>query len=253
MKQAKNPVKAVETTIEILTALKDLDTATITTLAEELGYTTGTIHNHLSTLEENHFVVKDDNRYYLGVRFFEFGEYIKKRKTIYKVGMSEVDKLAEETGDIGSMLIEEHGRGVYLYRARGEHALHLDTEVGSRVYLHNTALGKAILAHLPSQRVEAIVEQYGLPRSTPNTITEPKVLFDELATIQEQGYAVDREERADGVYCIAAPVLTNKEKVLGSVSVAGPVSRMKDDQHRMEVQELVQNVAKVVGINASYI
>jgi DNA-binding IclR family transcriptional regulator len=254
MKQAKNPVKTVETSIEILSKMKDLDSATVTTLAEELDYTAGTIHSHLATLEENHFVVKnDDGEFQLGIRFFEIGEDIRKQKTIYEVGVSEVDKLAEETGDIGSMLIEEHGRGVYLYRARGEQALHLDTEVGSRVHLHNTGLGKAILAHMPSDRVEDIIDQYGLPKSTPNTITDPNELFDELETIREQGYALDRQERADGVFCVAAPVLTNQGEVLSSVSVAGPVSRMNDKRHRSDVQELVQNVAKVIGINASYV
>ncbi len=253
MKQAKNPVKTVETSIEIITKLKDLNRATITTLADELDYTVGTIHSHLATLEENHFVVKDDNEFQLGIRYFEIGEAIRKQKTIYEIGTSEVDKLAEETGDIGSMLIEEHGRGIYLYRARGEQALHLDTEVGSRVHLHNTALGKAILAHLPSRRVEKIVDQYGLPETTPNTITNRDELFDELATIREQGYALDNQERANGVCCLAAPVLTNQGEVLGSVSVAGPVSRMNDERHQNEVQELVQNAAKVIGINASYV
>jgi len=62
--------------------------------------------------------------------------------------------------------------GIYLHRSTGELAVNSDSYIGHRVHLHNTALGQAILAHLPAERVEEIVDRYGLPASTENTITE---------------------------------------------------------------------------------
>lgn len=253
MNKAKNPVRSVENTIRILETLKSHDAAGVTQIADELDITKGTAHNHLSTLLEHGFVVKEEDQYQVGIRLFEFGEYIRNRKRIYKVGAPEVDNLAEQTEELGSLLIQEQGRGIYLYRARGDQALKLDTGVGARVHLHNTALGKSILAKLPTERVEEIIDRHGLPGTTENTITDRDTLFEELDDIRERGVAFDREERVSGVRCIAAPVETNDNEVLGSVSIAGPVSRMKGTRFNEQLPEVVQNASKVIGINATYV
>ncbi|SIR64316.1 transcriptional regulator, IclR family [Haladaptatus litoreus] len=252
MGRAKNPVKAVETTATILKKVAELDGAGVTELSNHLDITKGTVHNHLTTLEEHELVVKDGNQFRLGLRFFQFGEQIKNQHKIYEVGMPEVDKLAEETGELGNILVEEHGRGIYLYRAEGENALSLDTGIGSRVYLHQTGLGKAILAHMPKDRVEAIIDEHGLEPSTTHTVSTREELFDDLERIREQGYALDMEERAEGIRCVAAPVITNDGTVRGAVSVAGPASRMRDDHLESTVPDMVMRAANVISINLSY-
>ncbi|WP_101297982.1 IclR family transcriptional regulator [Halegenticoccus soli] len=252
MTEARNPVKSVRTTARILRALKELDSAGVTELSERLGLTKGTVHNHLSTLEENEFVVRDGEKYRLGILFFEFGEQTKRAKKIYGVGVPEVEKLADRTDELASLLIEEHGRGIYLHRARGEQALTLDTRIGARVYLHNTGLGKAILAHLPRERTERILDRHGLPRTTENTIDSRDALFEELDRVRERGYAIDDEERATGIRCVAAPVTTSDGAVHGAVSVAGPTSRIKGDRLETAIPDLVQNAANVISINLTY-
>ena len=252
MKQARNPVKAVETTVRILDALRSLDGAGVTAVAERAGTTKGTAHNHLSTLEEHGYVAREGDEFVLGLRFFESGIYVRNRKPIYEVGVPEVEKLAAETGEIANVLVEEHGYGVYLHRATGDQALSLDTGVGSRVHLHNTALGKAILAHLPRERVDEILDCRGFPSTTANTITDRETLFATLDDVRERGVAFDMEERADGVRCVAAPVTTNDGTVCGAVSVAGPTSRMKGERLESDIPELVRRAANVVGINLTY-
>lgn len=252
MNEARNPVKSVETTIRVLDALRSLDGAGVTAVAERAGTTKGTAHNHLTTLEQHGYVAREGDEFVLGLRFFEAGIYVRDRRPIYEVGVPEVERLAEETGEIANVFTEEHGYGVYLHRATGEQALSLDTGVGSRVHLHNTALGKAILARLPRRRVEEIVEARGLPATTANTITDREVLFAELRDVRERGVAFDMEERAEGVRCVAAPVTTNDGAVCGAVSVAGPTSRMKDERLESDVPELVRRAANVVGINLTY-
>lgn len=252
MKRAKNPVGAVRTTASILKKMAALDGAGVTELTNELDITKGTVSNHLATLEEEGLVVNDGNQYRLGLRFFEFGEQIKNQHKIYQVGMPEVDKLAAETGELGNILVEEHGQGIYLYRAKGENALSLDTGIGSRVYLHQTALGKAILAHLPEDRVNEIIDEHGLEPSTANTITTRKALFENFEQIREQGYALDNEERAEGIRCVAAPVITNDGLVRGAISVAGPASRMRGDHLQSTVVDMVIRAANVTSINLSY-
>ena len=252
MEGAKNPVMAVKKTATILETIAELERAGVTELANHLDVTKGTIHNHLATLEDHGLVVRDGEKFRLGLRLFEFGERAKSHHKIYDVGVPEVDTLAEETGELGNILVEEHGRGIYLYRASGENALSLDTGIGSRVYLHQTGLGKAILAHLPEERVDEIIDEHGLQPSTEHTRTTRDGLFEDLEEIRERGYALDTEERAEGIRCVAAPVITNDGVVRGAVSVAGPVSRLRGDYLETAVPDMVKRTANVISINLSY-
>lgn len=252
MGRASNPIKAVETTATILETIAELDGASLAELTDELEFTKGTVYNHLATLEDRQLVVKDGKEFRLGLQFFEYGEQVKNRHEIHEIGVPEVDKLAAETGELGNILVEEHGQGTYLYRATGENALSLDTGVGSRVYLHQTGLGKAILAHLSDERVHAIIDEHGLDPSTEHTLTTPEELFEELERTRDRGHAFDMEERAKGVRCVAAPVITNDDRVRGAISVAGPASRMQGERLRETLPDMVERAADVVGINLSY-
>lgn len=252
MKEAKNPVGAVQTSVAILEELYAREEAGVTELADALNLSKGTVHNHLATLRNAELVARDDEKFRHSLRFFEFGEHARRRRAIYEIGRPEVDELATETGELANILVEEHGRGIYLHRAQGSRALSLDTGTGVRVYLHNTALGKAILAHLPESRVTDILDRHGMPATTENTITDRAELFQRLDEINDQGYAYDREERAPGIRCVAAPVVTNDEVVRGAVSVAGPATRIRGKRLESELPELVRSTAKVISINLSY-
>lgn len=250
--EAKNPVRSVERTIEILETIRELNGATLSELTNQLNLSKGAIHNHVSTLNANGYIVKANQNYQLGIKFFEFGAGIRNEKPIYKIGVPEVDKLARETGELANILIEEQGMGIYLHRAQGDDALSLDTGAGSRVHMHNTALGKSILAHLPESEVNDILEQKGMPATTDRTITNKLELLDQLHDIQDRGYAFDMGERADGIRCVAAPVITSDQTVHGSISIAGPKGRMNGEYLRQTIPDLVTSAANVISINLTY-
>ncbi len=123
----------------------------------------------------------------------------------------------------------------------GNNAIQIDTHTGEAVYLHNTALGKAILAHLPKERVEEIIDRHGLPSKTDRTITDKKELFETLEGVHERGIAFDDEERINGLRCVAVPILDNG-KTIGAISVSGPKSRMDNERFREGIpNKLSQN------------
>ena len=245
-------VGATETTLRILETLKEMDGAGVTEVANSLGLPKSTVHNHVSTLLRNEYVVKEGDTYRVGLRFLEFGEYIRNRMPIYDVARPEVERLAEETGELANLLVEEHGKGVYLCRAKGSRAVRLDTYAGMRVHLHCTALGKAILAHLPEERVREIVDTRGLPSRTGTTITDEDDLLAELEEIRERGVAHDEEERVAGLRCVAAPIKNLDGNALGAISVSGPTSRMKGPRFHEEVPEDLISTANVIELNLNY-
>ncbi len=250
--ETDHPVKAAATSFRIIESLRELDGAGVAELADYLGMPKSTVHDHLRTLTDIEYLVQRDGEYHVGVRFLELGGYVRNGMKLHRVAAPEVKKLAEETGEHANLVVEEHGMGIFLHKVKGKDAVQLDTHVGMRVHLHTTATGKAILAHLPEERVEAIIDAHGLPGVTERTITDRETLYDDLAEIRERGYAIDDQERVEGMRCVAAPLRGPDGDPLGALSVSGPMSRFDDDVFVEEIPKTVLSTANVIEVNMTY-
>jgi DNA-binding IclR family transcriptional regulator len=245
-------LKTVSRAFDIIRALEELDGAGVTELADHLDLSKSVVYNYLSTLRSEKFVVKDGEAYELSLQFLLVGEYVRYQNTLYRLGKPELDELAEKTGEFAHLATEQHGLGVNLYKVSGEKAVGSDYQVNKLQradYLHFSATGKAILAHLPRERIEWILDRYGLPEKTASTITSRDELFEELETIREQGYSLNDEEEITGLQAIGAPVTNRHGRVLGSISVSGPVRRMKGSEYHEQLIDEVINTANVIEVN----
>lgn len=250
--EAKHPVRTTEKTLALIELLKQRDGGRVTEVADELDMGKSAVHNHLSTLEQHGYVIKDDGTYRLGLKLLELGGYTRNQLTLHEIAEPEVKGIAEKTGERANLMTEEDGEGVYLYRSKGERAIDLDTYTGMRVPLHTTALGKAILAHTPRERVEGIIDQHGLSKPTENTVTDRNTLFDRLEQVRERGFALDDEERLVGLRCVAAPIVASDETVLGSISISAPTSRMDAERFEREIPDVVRGAANVIELSVKY-
>ena len=240
-------IGAVETSLTIVEALRERDGATVTELSRALDIPKSTVSIHLSTLYDNRYVDKRDGEYVVGLKHLRTGEYAKRRHALSTVVQPTLDRLAEETGEIVWYMVEEHGKGVYLNKSLGEDAVQPIGRVGKRVFLHDLAAGKAILAHLPEERVRWIVDEHGLTEQTEATISDPDELFDVIERVRERGFALNQDERFVGFRAAAAPVLIDGE-VHGSIVVSGPQSRMPDDRLTEHIASLVTDAANEVEL-----
>lgn len=250
-KEATYPVKTIEKTIQIIGIMNE-GHQTVTDISSKSGYNKSCVHRHLTTLEECGYVIKSDNGYRPSLKFLEVGGSIRNGMDIYRVAQPEINRLAEETGELSNLMVEQRGRGVYLKRSKGGKAVDLDTYPGKHVNLHNTALGKAILAHAPRSYVNEVIEYRGMSQETSKTITDRDELFDELETIQVNGFAQDEGERLEGLRCVAAPITTENDVALGAISVSAPASRLSDHEFNEDLPSLVKSAANVVELNLKY-
>lgn len=251
-RKAKNPVTTSEKTLRLLTVLKDMDGGNVTELADRLEMSKGTVHSHLATLYEHGFVIKNDGTYDLSLRLLDLGGYARNKMELFKEAEPEVNKLANEAGELANLMTEQHGMGIYLHRAKGSQAIDLNTYIGLRVHLHWTALGLAILANLPDERVDEILERHGLPSQTRKTVTSRETLEQRLELIRDRGYAVDDEELLAGLRCVAAPITDSSNEVQGAVSISAPKSRMQGQRFEEEIPDLVSRAANVIELNMNY-
>lgn len=253
MTDPKNAVTAVQTTLDILEVLKENGAMGITELTDEVDVSKGTVHNHISTLQHNDFVVKTGDRYQLGFRFMDLAHHAKGRVSIYDLVSQEVDNLAEKSGEMALYTQAEHGMGVCLYRSMADNAVHTALYEGHRSNLHHTAVGKAILAHMPREEVEAVIERRGLEAQTENTITDADALFSELEEIRERGFAFNREETIPGLVGVGSPIKDRHGDVTGAISIIGPTSRMDEDLFYREIPDMITRSVNIIEINATSI
>ncbi|MDS0261104.1 IclR family transcriptional regulator [Haloarcula sp. S1CR25-12] len=245
-------LKTVTTATEVIDALATLDSAGVTALADHLGLSKSTTYTHLQTLESAGLVTKHGTDYQLSYKFLQLGEYVKHRSLLYQVGKPEVDRLADDIGQYCHLVSEENGRGVNLYKIRGETAVgdeYQAAKLQHRDRLHMTAAGKAILSALERERVEEIIETHGLPRWTEHTITDPDELFETLSEIRERGYAYNDEEEIEGLRAVGAPICDREGLVLGALSVSGPTSFLKGGTFRQAIPERIVSAANVIEVN----
>ncbi|NIC00808.1 IclR family transcriptional regulator [Halobacterium sp. R2-5] len=247
----KSRVKTAERTFELVEFLKDADGATLAEATEAVNLPKSSVHNYLKTLEHRGYVVETDGVYEVGLRFLDLGAFARTKVPLYPVAEPELETVAEETGELANLLVEQDGRGTFVYRKKGESAVKIDSYNGQQILLHTTAIGKAILANLPEDRVEAILDRHGLPAKTDRTITDREALYEELEEIRAEGFAYDHEERIRGLNCVATPVFHGDE-VAGAISVTGPTSRMSEDRIEGELKQQLRNAKNVVELNLSH-
>jgi DNA-binding IclR family transcriptional regulator len=251
-KRPKRPVKSTQTLFRIVEALEAHDGARVTELANELGLAKSTVHQQLSTLLDLGYVTKEDGEYHVGLRFLYLGEYARTRKEAYQLAKPLVEELARETGERAQFLVEEGGRAVYLYIEQGEHAVQTDRRIGKQRYLHSSASGKAILANMHEEEVEEVIDTWGLPAETDDTITTPEGLFENLEEIRERGYSLNIGESIDGLRAIGVPVMYPDGSVLGSFSIAGPSYRLQGERFEHTIPDLLLGTANELELKIAY-
>lgn len=239
---------SVRRAFDILELIDENDGIGVSELAEQGDLPKSTAHVYLKTLAETGFVTNDDGTYKLSLRFLEFGGRVRQKQDLFQAAKEEIEALSERTGEVASLGVEENGQRVLLYISEGEDAVYDKTQTGERTNLHWTALGKAILAYLPADRVDSIVERHGLPGRTENTITAREELFDELETIRERGYSIEDEERRTGMRSIGVPIRSEDGVVLGSISLTGPKSRFGEDRIESALVDELENAVNVIEI-----
>jgi IclR family acetate operon transcriptional repressor len=250
-KAANHPVRTTKKSLALIEQLRESNGARIRDLEGCQGMTKGTIHNHLSTLREHGLIIKDGEEYRLSLWFLTLGGHLRNQNSLYLSGRQKANQLANDTGMLANLMTEEDGKGVYLYQAQGDYAVDLDTHVGYRIHLHNTGVGKAILAFLSHDRVDEIVDKWGLPKTTENTITEKSDLMDELELTRNRGYALDHGERTRGLACIAAPIRLDDE-ILGSISISSSTQRLGTEGFDEEIIREVESTANELSLSLKY-
>jgi len=194
----------------------------VTELAEQLNLDKGSASRLVATLAAHAYAEKDpvSRRYTLGPQVVTLSRSLLARLPLREVAKPFLRELMEKSGECSHVAILSQGKVLYIDQVESAASLRVNAEIGSLSPLHCTALGKSLLAY------SRIPLPQTLERFTENTLVTSDALRRNLELVREQGYALDNEEFDLGVRCIAAPVFDYRDKVIGSIGISGPVTRM---------------------------
>jgi IclR family acetate operon transcriptional repressor len=222
---------AVEKAMRILEALAvEGGPHRLMDVAERARVPRSTAFRVLATLGAEGFAENcGEGRYGIGSRLSGLGAQIVR---VVSAGVGPVLRGLRDAagGNTVHLAVRAGDHAVYVHKVDGDKPYEMRSRVGSQFDLHCTAIGKAILAHLPPAEVEAIAAAAGLPQRTPATITDVAGLHAELDRVRECGYALDEEENEATVRCLGAAVLDRAGRPRGGVSVSTVTFAVERDE-----------------------
>jgi IclR family acetate operon transcriptional repressor len=219
-------VQSLHRALDVLEALAAAGgTASLSDLAAACGLPLPTLHRLAATLSGRGYLRQlPDRRYCLGSRLVPLGGAA--HALLGERALPVLRDLAGLTGESANLAVLTQGRAEYVAQVPGRHTMRIFTEVGNRVALHCTGVGKALLASVPAAQTRRLIDAAALTVRTSSTITDQAALHAEIALIRARGYALDEGEMEDGVRCVAVGM---PGALPMAVSVSGPASRMSDE------------------------
>lgn len=219
-------VQSVERVFELLELITDAGgDVTLSELAASTELPLPTIHRLLRTLVTLGYARQLPNRRYaLGPRLIRIGEGAARQFGV--LARPQLRQLVDTLGESANMAVLDGDMVVYVAQVQSTQSMRMFTEVGRRANVHDTGVGKAILAQLPDDAVRAIVARTGMPTPTAFSIGTPDDLIAELDRIRERGYSIDDQEQEIGVRCYAMAI--PGAPTPSAVSVSGPVARVDE-------------------------
>ena len=219
--------QSLERGLAILSAFgSDKSTIGVSELSRELSLSRSTTHRYIATLTSLGYLQQDSEtkRYRLGPRVLDLGFAAINSMDIREISVPHLQALSDATGFTVNMAILDGPDVVYIERCRTSRSrqreIDLNLHVGSRLPAYCTAMGKALLAFVPAERLEEILDQTDLIARGPNTIVDRAALRTEMERVRIAGVAVNNEELAYGLRSIAAPIRSRSGEVVAALNLA---------------------------------
>ena len=199
--------------------------------------TTFGLVNSLTTL--GYLLQNEDNqKYSLGLKILSLTNAVKMNNILIRVSHPYLEKLSSKYRETVHSAMEMNGNIVYIDKVDADSSIYINTQVGTKNYMHCTGVGKVLLAYKSDAQIESFLSTHQLKALTYNTITSPEHLKNEMAQIRKNGYGNDDEEIEMGLSCVAVPVMKSENTPGFAISVAGPTVRILEHKKNGLAKEL---------------
>ncbi len=251
--ESRDTVQSLSRALSLLNALAAQDGGLpLSEVARTVGLAISTAHRLLSTLQQEGFVRFDEERgvWIVGVQAFIVGSAFLRSRELTAVARPVMRRLMERSGETVNLAVTDRGEAIYVAQVECRKMMRAIARPGGRAMMHASGVGKALLAAMSAEEAEAIAAQHGLPGETGRTIRTIEGLRAELDLVRRRGYAVDDEENAVGLRCVAAAVYDEHAQPVAALSLSGPTARIADAMVAplgAAVREAAEDITRALG------
>lgn len=216
-------------------------------LASQLKYPLNSVFRILRTLEIHGLAHKKNgsSRFDLTPEMCVLGSKVANRFDLMTVATPVMTELAQRTRETVQISTYHRGKALLLSQIETAEPIKIAGEVGFLYDLHSTAPGKALMAFLPDDAFQSVLDTYGLVQRTANTISSVHALRVETEKVRATGWATDDQEYAVGIKCVSAPIFDYRGSVIAAVTITGPVSRMDQDAMNYLAEVVVEGAQRI--------
>ena len=247
MATTKN-IQSVERAFSILELFQKTNRAehSVKEISDFLGLNKSTAFGLINTLTNLGYLFQnpENQKYALSLKLLSFSNTVKVQNIFIRTVHPFLEQLSQKYGETAHCAVEYNDSAVYIDKVGATGSIYIGTQVGTQNDLHCTGVGKCLLAYMTPERQERFFSG-NLKTMTYHTITNSVQLRDEIQKVREQGYALDQEEYAVGLSCVAVPVFSAPDCVAFAISVSGMTPRIQMAMQNGVLPELQQIAAEI--------
>ncbi|SMG51720.1 IclR family transcriptional regulator [Paenibacillus aquistagni] len=220
----KLTVRAVERALDILMCFAQDQDLTLTEIAGRIGLNKSTVHRLIATLEERGFILRNGDKLRLGYRVWELAANLTQMDDPAQLLLPEMERLRDQLGETVSLYVQDGDARIRIQAVQSNQAIRRVAPVGARLPLYVGASSKILLAFVPVEERERILNMMDWPAN----LDQPTYLK-QLDEVRAEGFALSMEEREPGAAAVAVPVFGRDQQLAAALSISGPVSRLTQD------------------------
>lgn len=238
-------VHSLERGLDIMEILgKGPPEKTLTEISQLAHFNLTTTHRIISALLARGYVRRNpsNSKFRLGFELFELGQSVIKNLNLRDEALPILKGLADKTGNTAYLSIMDNDEALCIERIEGFHQIKiLALFAGGRIPLHMGAGPKALLASLPEEEIDRIIETKGLPGRTKYTITNPRTLKEELKKIRKQGFCFSSEDFTENAASVGCSIRNWKGEVAAAISITGLVNYFRGEELARNIQAIKES------------
>lgn len=196
-------------------------------LSTGLNITKPTIYKILSTLEHFGYVIRmgDSGKYCLGTKFLEYAQKVSETFDINSIARPYLSELRDQTNETVNLGVVQENKIVLLAKLESAHSVNLVSRIGGYMEMYSSAMGRAILANYPMEKIKQYIRETDFKPLTPNTLTDKEAFIELLKRAKDDGYAIDQVENQQDIFCVGFPIIKS-HRIFGAFSISAPKYRV---------------------------
>jgi len=234
-------LSTVDNAMSLLALFLKYESVGLIDIERETGVSKTAAFRLAATMADRGFLVKDvrTKRYYPGTILFQLVHKFQ-MNDIVKVSESYIKELANLTNESVYLSIRSGNHYIQLTGIDSSYPVKVTSTIGDEIELHLGAAGKIHMAHMASSEFDNYIKRTELKTYTPETITDPHLLSQELERVKQKGYALSLGEGFPDSGGISAPIWGLGEEPAAALNILIPLARLTNDKQ----QELINLILK---------